>query len=219
MANHIIIGGHGKVALLTMPLLRDAGHSVTGVIRNPEHGHDVEAVGGKPLVLDVETALEDDLVRAFEGKDAVVWSAGAGGGNPGRTYAVDRDAAIRSMEAAFRAGVRRYVMVSYLGAGPDHGIPQDAPFYAYAQAKAAADAHLRSSGLDWTILGPATLTFEKPTGTIDLAPLRDSVEKRVSRGNVALTIRAALEMDETIGRTLEYVDGTTDIREAFRSRD
>ena len=219
MANHIVIGGHGKVALLTMPLLRDAGHSVTGVIRNPEHGHDVEAVGGKPLVLDVETALEDDLVRAFEGKDAVVWSAGAGGGNPGRTYAVDRDAAIRSMEAAFRAGVRRYVMVSYLGAGPDHGIPQDAPFYAYAQAKAAADAHLRSSGLDWTILGPATLTFEKPTGTIDLAPLRDSVEKRVSRGNVALTIRAALEMDETIGRTLEYVDGATDIREAFRSRD
>lgn len=219
MANHIIIGGHRKVALLTMPLLRDAGHSVTGVIRNPEHGHDVEAVGGKPLVLDVETALEDDLVRAFEGKDAVVWSAGAGGGNPGRTYAVDRDAAIRSMEAAFRAGVRRYVMVSYLGAGPDHGIPQDAPFYAYAQAKAAADAHLRSSGLDWTILGPATLTFEKPTGTIDLAPLRDSVEKRVSRGNVALTIRAALEMDETIGRTLEYVDGATDIREAFRSRD
>lgn len=219
MANHIIIGGHGKVALLTMPLLRDAGHSVTGVIRNPEHGHDVEAVGGKPLVLDVETALEDDLVRAFEGKDAVVWSAGAGGGNPGRTYAVDRDAAIRSMEAAFRAGVRRYVMVSYLGAGPDHGIPQDAPFYAYAQAKAATDAHLRSSGLDWTILGPATLTFEKPTGTIDLVPLRDSVEKRVSRGNVALTIRAALEMDETIGRTLEYVDGATDIREAFRSRD
>lgn len=219
MANHIIIGGHGKVALLTMPLLRDAGHSVTGVTRNPEHGHDVEAVGGKPLVLDVETALEDDLVRAFEGKDAVVWSAGAGGGTPGRTYAVDRDAAIRSMEAAFRAGVRRYVMVSYLGAGPDHGIPQDAPFYAYAQAKAAADAHLRSSGLDWTILGPATLTFEKPTGTIDLAPLRDSVEKRVSRGNVALTIRAALEMDETIGRTLEYVDGATDIREAFRSRD
>ena len=169
MADHIIIGGHGKVALLTMPLLREAGHSVTGVIRNLEHEHDIEAAGGKPLVLDMETALEDDLVRAFEGKDAVVWSAGAGGGNPGRTYAVDRDAAIRSMDAALRAGVRRYVMVSYFGAGPDHGIPQDDPFHAYAQAKAAADAHLRSSGLDWTILGPATLTLEKPTGTIDLA--------------------------------------------------
>jgi len=218
MADHIIIGGHGKVALLTMPLLREAGHSVTGVIRNLEHEHDIEAAGGKPLVLDMETALEDDLVRAFEGKDAVVWSAGAGGGNPGRTYAVDRDAAIRSMDAALRAGVRRYVMVSYFGAGPDHGIPQDDPFHAYAQAKAAADAHLRSSGLDWTILGPATLTLEKPTGTIDLAPLRESAGRTVSRGNVALTIQAALEMGETIGRTLEYVDGATDIREAFRSR-
>lgn len=218
MADHIIIGGHGKVALLTMPLLREAGHSVTGVIRNPEHERDIEAAGGKPLVLDMETALEDDLVRAFEGKDAVVWSAGAGGGNPGRTYAVDRDAAIRSMDAALRAGVRRYVMVSYFGAGPDHGIPQDDPFHAYAQAKAAADAHLRSSGLDRTILGPATLTLEKPTGTIDLAPLRESAGRTVSRGNVALTIQAALEMGETIGRTLEYVDGATDIREAFRSR-
>lgn len=47
-----------------MPLLRDAGHSVTGVIRNPEHEHDIEASGGKPLLLDVETALEEDLVRA-----------------------------------------------------------------------------------------------------------------------------------------------------------
>ena len=145
-------------------------------------------------------------------------AAGAGGANPGRTYAVDRDAAIRSMDAALRAGVRRYVMVSYFGAGPDHGIPQDDPFHAYAQAKAAADAHLRSSGLDWTILGPATLTLEKPTGTIDLAPLRESAGRTVSRGNVALTIQAALEMGETIGRTLEYVDGATDIREAFRSR-
>ena len=219
MANYIIMGGHGRVALLAMPLLREAGHSVTGVIRNPEHRHDIEEVGGKPLVLDLETASEDDLVRAFEGKDAVVWSAGAGGGNPGRTYAVDRDAAIRSMDAALRAGVRRYVMVSYFGAGPGHGIPEDNPFHAYAQAKAAADAHLRSSGLEWTILGPATLTFEKPTGAIDLAPLHESTEERVSRGNVALTIQAALEMEETIGRTLEYVDGGTDIREAFRSRE
>ena len=139
MADHIIIGGHGKVSLLTMPLLREAGHSVTGVIRNPEHEHDIEAAGGKPLVLDVETALEDDLVRAFEGKDAVVWSAGAGGGNPGRTYAVDRDAAIRSMGAALRAGVRRYVMAPAgcgnrvgggPGTGPDHGIAQCDPFHA-----------------------------------------------------------------------------------------
>lgn len=215
MADYILIGGHGKVALLTMPLLADAGHTVTAVIRNPDHAADVEAAGGVPLVLDVERASQDDLAAAFAGRDAVIWSAGAGGGDPQRTYAVDRDAAIRSMDAAAQAGVRRYVMVSYFGAGPDHGVPEGDSFHAYEEAKAAADAHLRASGLDWTILGPAALTLEEPTGFIDVAPLRDGVERRVSRANVARTIVAALDLDETIGRTIEYVDGTTRIRDAL----
>src|SRR5881392_407658 len=82
-----------------------------------------------------------EVAEALSGHDAVVWSAGAGGGNPGRTYAVDRDAAIRSMDAAAQFGVGRYVMVSYLGAGPDHGIPAESSFFAYAEAKAAADEY------------------------------------------------------------------------------
>ncbi|MBF0815026.1 NAD-dependent dehydratase [Microbacterium paludicola] len=215
MADVVIIGGHGKVALLVLPLLAEAGHSATAVIRNPAHAADVEAAAGTPLVLDVENATEDELAAAFTGRDAIVWSAGAGGGDTRRTYAVDRDAAIRSMDAAARAGVRRYVMVSYLGAGPDHGVPEDNSFHAYAEAKAAADAHLRASGLDWTVLGPAGLTLEEPTGLIDVAPLPEDAERRVSRANVARTIVAALELDATIGRTIEYVDGATPIREAL----
>lgn len=215
MTDVVIIGGHGKVALLALPLLTEAGHSATAVIRNPAHAADVEAAGGTPLVLDVENATEDELAAAFAGHDAIVWSAGAGGGEARRTYAVDRDAAIRSVDAAARAGVRRYVMVSYFGAGPDHGVPEGEPFHAYAEAKAAADAHLRASGLDWTVLGPAALTLEEPTGLIDVAPLPEGVEGKVSRANVARTIVAALELDATIGRTIEYVDGATPIREAL----
>ncbi|GAA1742682.1 NAD(P)H-binding protein [Microbacterium paludicola] len=215
MADVVIIGGHGKVALLALPLLAEAGHSATAVIRNPAHAADVEAAAGTPLVLDVENATEDELAAAFTGRDAIVWLAGAGGGDPRRTYAVDRDAAIRSMDAAARAGVRRYVMVSYLGAGPDHGVPEDNSFHAYAEAKAAADAHLRASGLDWTVLGPAGLTLEEPTGLIDVAPLPEDAERKVSRANVARTIVAALDLDATIRRTIEYVDGATPIPEAF----
>ena len=58
------------------------------------------------------------------------------------------------MDAAARAGITRYVMVSYFGAAPDHGVPADNPFFAYAEAKAAADEHLRGTDLDWTVLGP-----------------------------------------------------------------
>ena len=133
---------------------------VTSVFRNPDHTDDVCATGARPVVADIENADTDALADLLAGHDAVVFAAGAGGGDPARTYAVDRDAAIRVIDAAGQAGVRRFVMVSYFGAGPDHGVPQDNSFFPYAEAKAAADAHLRASDLDWTVLGPGRLTLE-----------------------------------------------------------
>src|SRR5690554_1322921 len=116
MANIILFGGHGKIALLTEPLLVKRGDTVTAVIRNPAQSDAVAATGATPLVADVEQLSVADLAQIIAGHDAVVWSAGAGGGNPARTYAVDQDAAIRTMEAAQLAGVQRYVMVSYFDA-------------------------------------------------------------------------------------------------------
>ena len=157
-----IIGAHGKVARLLTPLLHESGHQVTAVVRNPDHVADVEADGAEGVVFDIESADVDAIAGLLDGHDAVVWSAGAGGGNPQRTYAVDRDAAIRSMEAAGRSGVPRYVMVSYFGAGPDHGVAEDDSFFAYADAKTAADAALAQSDLDWTILRPSRLRWTPP---------------------------------------------------------
>ena len=91
----------------------------------------------------MESLDTGQMAEVLQGHDAVVWSAGAGGGSPERTFAVDRDAAIEAMGAAEQAGIRRFVMVSYFGASPDHGVPEDDPFFAYAEAKAAADQHLR----------------------------------------------------------------------------
>lgn len=148
MSRIVVIGGHGKVARLLTPLLVRGGHSVSALFRNPAHADDVIADGATPQVFDIEHADTDAIAAQLAGHDAVVWSAGAGGGNAARTYAVDRDAAIRSMHAAAQARVRRYVMVSYLGAGLEHGIGPDDGFFAYAQAKAAADAQLRTTR--WT---------------------------------------------------------------------
>src|SRR5699024_10139267 len=111
MSRVIVIGGHGKVAMQLHPLLVARGDEPTGVIRAPEHGEDLHHAGAQPVVADVERLGVDGLADLLRGYDAVVWSAGAGGGDPDRTYAVDRDAAARSMDAAVRAGVRRYVMV------------------------------------------------------------------------------------------------------------
>ncbi|MEB3050807.1 SDR family oxidoreductase [Mycolicibacter sp. MYC123] len=213
MARIVIIGGHGNVALLLSPILADAGEEVTSIFRNPDHSEEVAVTGAVPVVADIEQLDTDALAELLTGHDAVVFSAGAGGGNPARTYAVDRDAAIRTIDAAAKAGVRRFVMVSYFGAGPDHDVPEDDPFYPYAEAKAAADAHLRATDLDWTVLGPSRLTLEPATGEIAVGP--DTGKGQVSRGNVALVIAACLTDASTIRRTIEFNDGTMPISEAL----
>lgn len=208
----LILGGHGKVALLLAPLLAERGDQVTSVIRNTDHSDEVAATGATPLVLDVESADEAALRDAVSGFDAVVWSAGAGGGSVERTWAVDRDAAIRTMDAAAAAGVRRFVMVSWIGSTPDHGVSPDDPFYAYAEAKLAADDHLRGTALDWTILGPGTLTLDPPTGEITLAP-DDTAD--VPRADVAAVIAASLADDRTVGRFIRFSSGDQPIADAL----
>lgn len=212
MSRVTIIGGHGKVALLAAPLLVADGHDVTSVVRNPEHVADVEQTGATAAVLDVESSSTQQIADLVSGSDVVVWSAGAGGGSPERTYAVDRDAAIRSMDAAAQAGVGHYVMVSYFGAGPDHGVPESNGFYAYAEAKAAADEHLQGTDLAWTILRPSGLTTDAATGHIESGD--GVVAGRVSRDNVAHVIRAVVEHPGAAARRIiAFNDGAQPIDE------
>jgi uncharacterized protein YbjT (DUF2867 family) len=211
MARILIFGGHGKVARLLEPVLVSRGHTVTAIIRNPQHESDLAATGAQPLVADIESFDVGQLTNLISGNDIVVWSAGAGGGDPARTYAVDRDAAIRSMDAAAAAGVERYVMVSWIGSRADHGVPADSSFFPYADAKWAADAHLAASGLDWTILAPGTLTLDPPTGRIQLDP---EGRGEVSRADVAAVIAAVIADDTTIGRTLRFGAGDEHIGHA-----
>lgn len=212
MARILIIGGHGKVALQAEPLLVRAGHDVRAVIRNADHADDVAAAGAHPEVADVaglDIAQLTDLVR---GSDVVIWSAGAGGGDAARTYAVDRDAAIRTIDAAAAAGVDRFIMVSYFGAGADHGVDPDNSFFAYAEAKAAADDHLRASGVDFTILAPSSLTDDAATGLIETDAESGT---SVSRADVAAVLAAAVDEPATRGRTVSFNTGSTPIAAAL----
>lgn len=216
MAKVLILGGHGKVALLLAPLLVERGDQVTSVFRNPAQEAEVGATGAHPVVADIEKLDVSGLTELLSEQDAVVWSAGAGGGDPARTYAVDRDAAIRSMDAAVAAGVPRYVMVSYLGSRPDHGVPPDDSFFAYAEAKAAADEYLRATSLAATVLGPGRLTLEEPTGRIDIVTPDEEGDSATTRADVAAVVAATLLEDNTIGRTIGFRNGARPIAEALR---
>jgi uncharacterized protein YbjT (DUF2867 family) len=213
MGRITIIGGHGKVALRLERLLSEGGDQVSAWIRNGDHAEQVQAAGATPVVADVEGLDEVAMAEILRGQDAVVWSAGAGGGDAARTYAVDRDAAIRSMEAAERAGVRRYVMVSYFYDHPDHGVPEDSSFFPYADAKAAADEHLRSSRLDWTILGPSRLTDDSGSGRVETG---DGVAaSSVPRDDVAAVIAKVLSTPSTVRRTIDFNNGDVPIADAI----
>jgi nucleoside-diphosphate-sugar epimerase len=218
MYDIVIIGGHGKVAMLTAPMLVDAGNTVTSVIRARDQFNDVRETGATPVVADVETMSTDALADLLEGHDTVIWAAGAGGGNPERTMAVDRDAAIRTINAAEEVGISRFIMVSWSGSYLDHCIAEESSFYPYAEAKAAADQHLRDSELDWTIIAPSRLTDDRDRGGIEILPEGDgrTDATEVPRETVAQTIVAALECPQTSGRTVRFNAGNDDPHEVLR---
>jgi len=209
----VIAGGHGKVARRLTRLLAGRGDRVRAIVRNPGHVGDVEADGAEAVVADMEAL--DDLSPYVAGTDAVVFAAGAGpGSGPERKRTVDLDAAVKIVEAARREGVRRYVMVSSIGAHDPAAGPE--AMRPYLEAKAAADAALRDSGLDWTIVRPGSLTDEPGTGRVDLST---ELGRRgpIPRDDVAAVLLATLDAPETKGLTFEAFAGDREVELAVRS--
>ncbi|ANE04066.1 NAD(P)H-binding protein [Corynebacterium crudilactis] len=210
----LLIGGHGKVALLATPMLIDASLEVTSMYRNPDHRSEIEELGAMPLERDVTTLSVEDWADLLKDFDVVVWSAGNGGkSGAAATYAIDRDAAIASIDGAASLGEQapRYIMVSYV-ASTSHTIDPDASFYPYAESKKSADEHLAKTNLDYLILGPSGLTLDQVNG---IEVIEDSTEagadRTTSRILVAQVITefAVREFPQT--RVLPFVDGDTPV--------
>ena len=208
----MVAGGHGKVARRLLRLLAERGDRARGLIRNPDHGEDLEAVGAEAVVCDLER--EEDLSPFVEGADAVVFAAGAGGGSGSeRKKTVDLGGAVKLIEACQAKGVRRYVMVSSVGADdPSRGSGQMRP---YLEAKAAADRALEQAGLDHTIVRPGRLTDDPGNGRIAAGPEVQRAE--IPRDVVGATLAEVLVADSTIGKAFVVVSGETPIEEAVRS--
>jgi uncharacterized protein YbjT (DUF2867 family) len=206
----VVAGGHGQVALRLLKLLADRGHTARGLIRNREHAADLEAVGAVPVLADLEhDATLDEHVK---GADAVVFAAGAGpGSGPARKRTVDLGGAVKLADAARATGVRRYVMVSSIGADrPDTAGESMRP---YLEAKAEADAALAASGLDFTIVRPGRLTDEPGTSRVRVGERLEGGD--IPRDDVAALLVAVLDERRTVGRTFDVVQGDTPIPEAL----
>jgi nucleoside-diphosphate-sugar epimerase len=207
-----IAGAHGKIARRLIGLLVAGGDTVIGLIRNPDHAADVRDLGAAPVVCDLEASAVEEVTAAIRGADAAVFAAGAGpGSGAARKLTMDRDGAIKLLNAATAADVRRYVIVSSVGA--ESPPPGDDVFNVCLRAKAQADAAVQASDRDWTVLRPGGLTDDPGTGRVrlDSAPIRG----RVSRDDVAAVLARLLPDPRASHRVLYVNGGSQPIEEAL----
>ncbi|MET7437158.1 MULTISPECIES: NAD(P)H-binding protein [unclassified Streptomyces] len=211
----VIAGGHGQIALRLERLLAARGDEAAGIIRRAEQGDELREAGAEPIVCDLESASVEEVAGHLRGADAAVFAAGAG---PGSTVArkdtVDRAAAVLFADAAELAGVRRYVVVSSMGADPAH--QGNEVFDAYLRAKGEADEYVRNrEALDWTILRPGALTNDAGTGLVRLEA--STGRGSVPRDDVAAVLAELVDTPATAGLTLELISGSAPISVAVKS--
>jgi nucleoside-diphosphate-sugar epimerase len=212
----VIAGAHGQVARRLGRLLSARGDTVVGIVRNPGHEADLRDDGVEPAVLDLESASVDEVTGVLRGSDAVVFAAGAGpGSGTERKHTVDHAAAVLLADAAERAGVRPYLLVSSMGVEQARqGTPRgmDPVFAVYLQAKLRAeDQILPRPDLDTTIVRPGRLTDDPGTGRVTLGHGIEFGE--IPRDDVAAVLAEILRAGKT-GEVVELVGGTTPIAEA-----
>lgn len=215
-----IAGGHGKIALLTARQLSARGDEVLALVRNADHEDEVRAAGATPVQADLEHLSADALAQHIAGSDAVIFAAGAGPDSGiERKDTVDRGAAVLLADAAERAGIGRYLLVSSMGVEGvrDGATPEGVGevFVAYLRAKLAAEDDLRSRDLAWTVLRPGRLTDDPATGTVQLSP--DAPRGEVTRADVAAVLVALLDEPRSAGTVLQLTGGSTPVAEAVQA--
>jgi nucleoside-diphosphate-sugar epimerase len=201
----VIVGGHSRIALLLTGILSRQGHAVVGTVRSESQGPEVVAAGGTPLVLDIEAIGVQALAESLSGADAVVFAAGAGyGSTTEQKEVIDRDGPILLADAAEKAGVNRYVLISSMGA--DYFDPGSAsPFQIYLRLKSEADANLRARALDWTIVRPSGLDDRPGLGRVRLGDGLGGGS--IPRADVAALIARLLSEGVGIRRQFEVTSG------------
>ena len=203
--NVLIAGSHGGVGQHITELLSESDHTARAMVREDSQVPEMEEFGVEAVVAD----LTEDVSHAVEGSDAIIFAAGSSGED---VEGVDRDGAIGLIDEAESHGITRFVMLSAINADR----PEESPdaLQPYLEAKLAADEYLQESDLTYTIVRPGELTDDPATERVEAAP---QVERgQVTRADVAHTLVAALDIENTYGKTFEMVEGEQSIEAALQ---
>jgi len=209
MAKVFIVGGAGKIAIRLSKILAERGHAPSALHRKPEQAATITAQGAAPVLGDLTKLTVDELAGKIAGSDVVVFSAGAGGAGLEVTNAIDGKGLELAVDAAQKAGVKRFLLVSVF---PDalRDDERNAGFENYIRVKKQSDVYLAASALDWVIVRPGTLTDDTGTGLISAGAAIPYGE--VTRDDVAAFLAELVDHPATNTVILELTSGSTPIQ-------
>ncbi|MDN4524477.1 SDR family oxidoreductase [Fictibacillus fluitans] len=205
-----VAGANGTTGRLILQELAGAGHEAKAIIRKKEQASELEQLGAETVLAD----LEGDLSEAVRGCDAVIFAAGSGSKTgPDKTEAVDRDGAIKLMEEAEKQQVKRFIMLSSMGAGSPEKGPEEMQHY--LRMKGEADDRLESSRLHYTIVRPGALTNDEGTGEIKIG--EQLGRGSIPRADVAKVIVQSLDLENANHKIFEILEGDQPVADALKS--
>ncbi len=211
--NVLVVGANGQIGKHLVHLLHQSNeHHVRAMVRSEEQVKQLAENGIEAVQANLEGTV-DEIAKAANGCDVIVFTAGSGGHTGAdKTLLIDLDGAVKTMEAAKKAQISRYIMVSALQAhNRENWNEAIKPYYV---AKHYADKMLVQSNLDYTIIRPGGLTNESGTGKIAVG---ENVQRSsIPREDVARTIVACLQENKTIKHSFDLVSGDVPISEAVK---
>lgn len=200
----LVLGAAGKTGSAVVDQAVTEGHDVTAFVHNAGAytRSDVRVVEGD--------ALNPEQVRsAVAGQDAVIDALG--GKTPYKDSTFETTAARIVITAMQTAGVRRLLIVSALGEGDSKAntsfvyehLLMPTFLRGVVKDKAGMEAEVSASHLDWTIVRPALLTDDDPSGTIRVYEADDSdTAHKISRVDLASFLLRELPLATYSGRAV-----------------
>lgn len=131
---------------------------------------------------------------------------------------IDLDGKVKAAQAAEKAGVKRFILVSAGGIENFHHDDRLEWMNQYEEYSAAmyyGDMFVLNSKLDYTIVRPEHLTNDAATGQISLG--HNLPHNDITRADVADVVVNSLENDQTIKQAFDIGDGTTPIKDALKN--
>jgi len=206
MAHVLVAGASRGVGREVVKCLREQNQTVTALLRSETARTELEAMGVAIALADaLDVAAVEAALLELPSIDALVSTIG---GLPSDGERADYKGNKHLIDAAVKAGVKHFILVSSIGAGksvealPPHVLEA---LGAVLKEKELAEDYLMASGLPYTIIRPGGLLSE-PSGGEAVLTEDYRVAGSIRRADVATLVCQCLTSERAKNRVFSAVD-------------